>query len=137
MKDPLTHFPGYALRRASNASMAAFARALEPLSMRISEATTLMFIAANPGISQARLGAALDIQSANMTPLLTRLEGQGLIKRMPLDGRTNGLHLTDVGVKLADSVEVTIAHHESALLDRVPVEHRPHLVAALKALWTD
>ncbi len=136
MKDPLSHFPGYALRRASNASMAAFARALEPLNMRISEATVLMFIAANPGIAQARLCAALDIQSANMTPLLTRLESQGLVRREPLDGRSNGLHLTPSGLARAEDVNGAIAQHEAALMARVAPEHRAHLMTALEALWT-
>ncbi len=134
MDDPISHLPGYALRRASNAMMAAFAQALEPTGLRASEATALILIKANPGIAQSRLCAALDIQSANMTPMLTRLEQRGLVERKPVNGRTNGLCLTDKGAILANEVHAIIDAHEAALVARIPEEHRAHILPALQAL---
>lgn len=134
MDDPISHLPGYALRRASNAMMAAFAQALEPTGLRASEATALTLINANPGIAQSRLCAALDIQSANMTPMLTRLEQRGLVERKPVDGRTNGLYLTEKGADLANQVQLIIDAHETALVARIPEEHRAHILPALQAL---
>ena len=134
MDDPISHLPGYALRRASNAMMAAFAQALEPTGLRASEATALILIKANPGIAQSRLCAALDIQSANMTPMLTRLEQRGLVERKPVNGRTNGLYLTDNGAILANQVHAIIDAHEAALVARIPEEHRAHILPALQAL---
>lgn len=134
MDDPISHLPGYALRRASNAMMAAFAQALEPTGLRASEATALILIKANPGIAQSRLCAALDIQSANMTPMLTRLEQRGLVERKPVNGRTNGLYLTDKGASVANQVHAIIDAHEAALVARIPEEHRAHILPALQAL---
>jgi DNA-binding MarR family transcriptional regulator len=134
MDDPISHLPGYALRRASNAMMAAFAQALEPTGLRASEATALTLIKANPGIAQSRLCAALDIQSANMTPMLTRLEQRGLVERKPVNGRTNGLYLTDQGATVAKLVHIIIDAHETALVARIPQEHRAHILPALQAL---
>jgi DNA-binding MarR family transcriptional regulator len=132
--DPISHLPGYALRRASNAMMAAFARALEPTGLRASEATALTLIKANPGIAQSRLCAALDIQSANMTPMLTRLEQRELVERKPVNGRTNGLYLTGKGASVANLVHTIIDAHEAALVARIPDQHRAHLLPALRAL---
>ena len=134
MDDPISHLPGYALRRASNAMMTAFAQALEPTGLRASEATALILIKANPGIAQSRLCAALDIQSANMTPMLTRLEQRGLVERKPVNGRTNGLYLTVKGASVASQVHTIIDAHEAALVARLPEEHRAHLLPALQAL---
>jgi DNA-binding MarR family transcriptional regulator len=132
--DPISHLPGYALRRASNAMMAAFAQALEPTGLRVSEATALTLIHANPGIAQSRLCAALDIQSANMTPMLTRLEQRGIVERKPVNGRTNGLYLTDKGAAVTQQVRAIIDAHETALVARIPEAHRAHIVPALRAL---
>jgi DNA-binding MarR family transcriptional regulator len=134
MDDPISHLPGYALRRASNAMMAAFAQALEPTGLRVSEATALILIKANPGIAQSRLCAALDIQSANMTPMLTRLEQRGLVERKPVDGRTNGIYLTAKGEAVARQVHHIIDAHETALVARIPEVHRAHILPALQAL---
>jgi DNA-binding MarR family transcriptional regulator len=134
MDDPISHLPGYALRRASNAMMAAFAQALEPTGLRASEATALILIKANPGIAQSRLCAALDIQSANMTPMLTRLEQRGLVERKPVDGRTNGIYLTAKGEAVARQVHHIIDAHETALVARIPELHRTHILPALQAL---
>ena len=79
--DPLKDYPGYALRRASAASMARLAQRLEPLGLRPAEATVLMVIGANPGITQSEVGRLLEIASANMAPLTSRLGRRGLIVR--------------------------------------------------------
>ena len=52
-----------------------------------------MLIAANPGHDASALGRALDIQRANMVPLLKRLEDAGLIAREAIDGKCQGLTL--------------------------------------------
>lgn len=136
MKDPLRNLPGYALRRASAAMMAELAERLAPLGLRQVEATILLVLAANPGVSQSALGKLLGIQRANMTPLAARLEQRGLIERTASDGRSLGLALSPQGAALAKRVQQQVDQHEQSVTERIPPEHRPHLLPALLALWT-
>ncbi len=135
MKDSLRSLPGYALRRASAAMMARLASRLEPLGVRTTEATILMEIAANPGITQSALGRMLDIQRANMTPIAARLEERGLIERTRSDGRSFGLRLTEAGQGLEASVRATVERHEAEISALIPEASREHLLCALQALW--
>ncbi len=135
MRDPLLQYPGYILRRASTAAMAEFASRIVVLGLRTSEATILQIVAENPGISQSALGRMLDIQRANMTPIAARLEARGLVRRLPSDGRSLGLELTPEGQQLAEKARAIIDRFETDLTNRIPVEHRAHLMPALLALW--
>jgi DNA-binding MarR family transcriptional regulator len=135
MRDPLPHFPGYALRRAANATAAELASRLTAVGLRQSDVSVLMLVAANPGVTSSAIGRQLDIQRANMVPLLKRLDDAGLIARAPIDGKSQGLALTAPGeTRLAEARGVVEAF-EAELLARVPAEHRAHLLPALEALW--
>jgi len=135
MRDPLTAYPGYALRRAANAAGVELASRLAVLGMRQSDASVLMLIGANSGATSSALGRQLDIQRANMVPLLKRLEDAGWIKRAPLDGKSRGLHLTPAGEQALARAQGVIETFEREMLERVPHEHRGHLLPALDALW--
>ncbi len=135
MHDPLPAFPGYALRRAANATAAELASRLGALGLRQSEFSALMLIAENPGVTASAVGRALDIQRANMVPLLNRLESGGLIARRPLDGKSLGLDLTDEGRRVLGQARQVVEAFEADLLARVPAQHRAHLLPALEALW--
>ena len=135
MRDPLPQFPGYALRRAANATAAELSGRLAQLGLRQADASALILIGENPGITSSAIGRALDIQRANMVPLLKRLEDAGLIERAPIDGKSRGLNLTEPGrVRLAEARGIVDAF-EAELLARIPPEHRAHLLPALEALW--
>ena len=135
MNDPLLELPGYSLRRAAAAMMAEFAARIEPLGLRIADVSALLVIGANAGLTASQLGRMLEIQRANMVPLIARLESAGLIERRPLDGKSHSLELTDAGqAKLAEARSV-IATFEGWLVGKVPAEHRDHLKPALDALW--
>ena len=95
----------------------------------------LILVEANPGTTASALGRQLDIQRANMVPVLKRLEDAGLIARAPIDGKSQGLALTDTGrTKLAEGRKV-VEQFERELIERVPEEHRAHLLPALNAIW--
>lgn len=135
MRDPLPDYPGYALRRAASATGAELTERLASLGMRQTETSALMLIGENPDVTASAIGRALDIQRANMVPLLKRLEDAGLIGRTPIDGKSQGLRLTEAGLrKLADARQI-IEAFERDLIARVPLEHRAHLLPALEALW--
>ena len=133
MRDPLPKYPGYALRRAANATAAELAGRLGEVGLRQSDVSVLMLIDANPGVTASAVGRQLDIQRANMVPLLKRLEG--LIDRVPIDGKSQGLELTVPGRERLGDARKVVEGFEAELLARVPPEHRAHLLPALEALW--
>ena len=132
--DPLSSLPGYALRRAANAMMGDLAARLAVIDLRVSDATVLLLIADREDMTSSEIGKMLDIQRANMVPLLNRLETSGLIRRRPIDRKSQAILLTDTGsARLAD-VRRIIAAFENDLMARIPAPHRPHFVPALQAL---
>lgn len=134
--DPLACLPGYVLRRAANAMTAELADQLAIIGLRISEASVLLLIGARADMTSAEIGKILDIQRANMVPLLARLEQAGLIARLPLDRKSQAIMLTQkVGLPRLVQVQAIISAFEAALLARIPAAHRDHLLPALHALW--
>ncbi|MBO9518832.1 MAG: MarR family transcriptional regulator [Porphyrobacter sp.] len=135
MRDPLPSYPGYALRRAANATAAELASRLTEVGLRQSDVSVLILVAENPAVTASAIGRSLDIQRANMVPLLKRLEDAGLIAREPIDGKSRGLDLTAAGRERLAQARQIVEGFEAELLERVPPEHRPHLLPALEALW--
>ena len=135
MRDPLPLLPGYSLRRAANATAARLASRLAELGLRQVDASVLILVGENPKVTASALGRQLDIQRANMVPLLKRLEDAGLIDRIPLDKKSQGLVLTAKGLKDTKKAHDLIDVFESEMLDRIPEQHREHLLPALDALW--
>jgi DNA-binding MarR family transcriptional regulator len=133
--DPLKDLPGYALRRASAAAMQHLGRRLAALDVRATEASVLLVIESNPGISQSEIGRMLEIAGANMAPLIARLERRELLEREPVDGRSHGLELTAAGRALSLGIKKVMKVHESALMAKIPVAHRAVFLATLQALW--
>lgn len=132
--DPLASLPGYVLRRAANAMMAELANRLSAIDVRISDASVLMLIGGRSDMTSSDIGRVLDIQRANMVPLLNRLESAGLIERRPLDRKSQAIVLTAAGEKRLREVNKVTATFEEDLVARIPSEHRPHFVPALQAL---
>jgi len=135
MRDPLASATGYKIRRASSAMSAELAARLSAHSLRPPEATVLLLIAENPQVTASAIGRVLDIQRANMVPLLKRLEDAGWIERSPIDGKSQGLSIAAASAARMAEVRETIERFEAELIARVPAEHREHLLPALDALW--
>jgi DNA-binding MarR family transcriptional regulator len=135
--DPLKNYPGYSLRRASAVNMAKLARRFAAIDLRPTEATVLIIIDANPNITQSEIGKMLDIASANMAPLVSRLADRELVDRQPIDGRSYGLVLTGIGTSATARAKRAVATHEEELLEKIPATQRRALVAALRTLWSE
>ena len=133
--DPLASLPGYALRRAASAMMGQLAGRFATIDLRISDASVLQLIGARNDMTSAEIGKVLDIQRANMVPLLARLEQAALIRRVPIDRRSQSIVLTDEGLQRLGEVSAISASFEAELLLRIPEQHRDHLLPALNALW--
>ncbi len=135
MTDPLAAFPGYALRRASNAMMALLRKRLEAINLSTIDTSILILIHANEKLKQTELCRLLDIKPANMTPRIARLEASGLVARAKIDGRSSGLLLTKKGIETRDRAWEIMSDHEIRLMARVSADHVDHLVPALESLW--
>src|SRR5690348_5726154 len=112
--DPLRELPGYLLRRASLDLMSKLAVRLAALHLRPSEATVLMVIGANPGVTQSEIGRTLDIATANMAPLAARLTRRELIIRERVDGRSHGLKLSESGRRLTQRARAVMEAFEAS-----------------------
>jgi DNA-binding MarR family transcriptional regulator len=133
--DPLLGLTGYVLRRASLASQAKLGQRLAPLELRPYEATLLLLVEASPGVTQSEAGRLLDIQRANMVPVVARLAARGLIQRKPVDGRSQGLWVTRSGQTVMQKVRRIVVTDEAALMRRIPEEMQPMVLPILMALW--
>lgn len=135
LQDPLANLPGYALRRAANAMMTDLSARLSRLDLRIAEASVLLLVETRHNMTSSKIGRMLDIQRANMVPLLARLDAAGLIERLPIDRKSQAIVLTSAGLTKLAKVQELTAQFESDLIARIPSEHREHFSPALDALW--
>ena len=108
---------------------------LTAIDLRISDASVLLLLSGGETLTSSDIGRMLDIQRANMVPLLNRLERAGLIARQPLDRKSLAIVLSEGGRDKLKQVRKITSQFENDLLQRVPEEHRDHLVPALNALW--
>jgi DNA-binding MarR family transcriptional regulator len=131
---PLTEYLGYALRRAQLKVFQDFIETLDELDLRPAHFSVLAVIDANPGVLQSRACAALGIQKANFVPLLDGLQRRGLLRRVALNGRANGLHLTDEGRKLLVRARRLHDRHERRVLGAMPALERKRLLATLRRI---
>lgn len=135
VKDPLTSLPGYLLRRASAATLADLNGRLARFGVRHTDVSLLKLIEVNPGMTQSQAGRMLDIQRANMVPLISRLEKRSLIERTPVDGRSQALGLAPAGRRLLEEAYAEVQAFEAELLERVPAKLRPMVQPILLAIW--
>ena len=134
--DPLKDLPGYALRRASASVMAKLAERLAALDLRPSEASALLVIDSNPGVTQSQIGRLLDIARANMAPLTARLAARDLIVRESAGGRSHGLTLSVSGRRLTRKARSIVTQLEADLMERIPAVQRAAFLRTLKALFS-
>jgi hypothetical protein len=99
LHNPLEDLIGYQLRRASLAFMDGMMRSLEVCELKPVEASVLLLIEANPGITQSEIGRALGIQRTNIAPWVAGFDRRGLVHRTRLDYSVDlGLLPCDYGV---------------------------------------
>ncbi len=134
---PPSDMLGYELRRASVAVATALSNEVEPLGLRVSEATLLSIIGENPGCTQSEVGRALGAQPANLVPLVSRLVTSGLVARRQAEGRAIALSLTESGVLLLAEVNAAFARHEARITRRMPAAMRAQTIAALRQICKD
>jgi len=121
---------GYRLRLAQQAVFRDFAASVQGLSP--GRVGLLIFIDANPGVTQSRLAEAAGRDRSTMVGVLDQLESRGLVeRRRGEDRRTNGLWLTRVGRALLARALRGIARHEARIAARLSAAERRQLLDLL------
>jgi DNA-binding MarR family transcriptional regulator len=89
----------FALYSASRAVIRAYAPLLAPLGLTYPQYLAMLALWGEDGVSVKRLGEQLGLDSATLTPLLKRLEQQGMVERRrdDRDERVVRIHLTAPG----------------------------------------
>lgn len=92
----------FALHRARLSAMNDLNSAFAEHKITAIEFVILVVVADNPGVSQACLAEALDVERPRIVPTLNKLEKRGLAKRTALeaDGRVRIIQLTKPGAQL-------------------------------------
>ena len=121
---------GYRLRLAQQAAFRDFAASVHGLSP--GRVGLLIYIDANPGVTQSRLAEAAERDRSTMVGVLDQLEARGLIeRRRGQDRRTNGLWLTRAGRSLLARALRRIARHEQRIAARLSAAERRQLLELL------
>ncbi|MFI6208010.1 MarR family winged helix-turn-helix transcriptional regulator [Streptomyces sp. NPDC051041] len=94
----------FALYAASRAVTARYRPLLDELGLTYPQYLVMLVLWEQDSISVRDLGAALQLESSTLSPLLKRLEAAGLLRRerRPDDERSVALRLTDAGIRLRD-----------------------------------
>lgn len=73
----------------------------EQLGASITQMAAVMFVVSNPGCMQKEVVAGLGLKKAAVTGLITRMESNGLLKRVPSSEDARVIHLqpTKEGIK--------------------------------------
>ncbi len=128
---------GFHLRMASAAVARDFAVAMDDLGLTQKQCAVLELIAANPGISQIDIAAALGTDRATMMALVDRLDGRGLLRRTPSarDRRRQELELSEAGAALLREARRRIAAHERRFAARLGAAKAEALAALLREIY--
>ena len=126
---------GYHVAQAAVTTYATFESHIgTPFGLRKVEYSLLMLVLANGPLTPKRLGQALALSAPNLTLLLDRLQGRGLIRRerSATDGRSQNIVLTDDGRALADASAAAAGPMEAELADRLSRAERLMLIELLR-----
>ena len=97
----------FALYAASLAMTKAYKPLLDPLALTYPQYLVMLVLWEGDGITVSRLGERLNLDSGTLTPLLKRLQAQGLVQRLrdATDERRVLLHLSAAGRALRDRAQ--------------------------------
>ena len=132
--DPLLVMLGHELRRTSVAVMNTLAERLTPLGLNPGEASLLLVIGVNDGVTQSDLARALRAQPANLQPLVHKLWQSGTLERAPGKGRAITLSLSAEGRALHERVARVFDRHEAQITRNIPPERREEMISLLREI---
>ncbi|POF28408.1 MarR family winged helix-turn-helix transcriptional regulator [Roseibium marinum] len=120
----LRAFFGYQMKRTFNLIQSDLNRTLKPFDLRMLTYTALVLVVDNPGLSQAQLAEAMDIERPNLVVIIDELERRELIirDRLPKDRRAYALKVTLAGRRLYEKSFAAVSAHEKTFLRGVEAE---------------
>lgn len=128
---------GYNLRRTQEAVFGAF---MEMVTAKIDSAGltpgqfgVLAIVAANPGLKQIELGAALGVDRSTIVAAVDKLENRHLVERRPVphDRRAHALTLTVEGQRVYRRALTLVDRHEAQIADGLSEAERRQLLDLL------
>ncbi|WP_441231976.1 MarR family winged helix-turn-helix transcriptional regulator [Tardiphaga sp. 215_C5_N2_1] len=125
---------GYAIKRAQIAVFQDIYRSFDEHRVTAVEFSVLAVVADNPGINQADLALALDVERPRMVPIINKLEQRGLAVRATFadDGRVRLINLTKPGHQLLAILKERFAKHQARMLERLDMDDATKI---LRLLW--
>jgi DNA-binding MarR family transcriptional regulator len=128
---------GYHLRRAQVRAYKAFAETVGGAAVTPGLFAILQVIAANPGISQAGLADALELDRSIVVNVLHRFEADGLVVRMrsPVDARSHSLQMTAAGTARLRQIEKLVVRYDEELTRIFSRRERDQLTGLLMRLY--
>jgi len=132
----LRKFIGYHMKRAFNVVQSDLAHTLKPFDLRMLTYTALILIVDNPGMRQAQLADAMDIERPNLVVIIDELERREIIirDRVPTDRRAYALKATLAGRQLYEKAVAAVTEHEQRLLAGLDADAIDTVIAAMKAI---
>lgn len=134
LNDPLAGSLCHELRRTSAAVMAAMSGEFGQWNLKPSEANLLKFVGANPGCTQSDIARAHRRNATNLVPLIARLERDGLLERVPGDGRAIALSVSGKGSAVLANVNASFQRLEDRLGSNLTSDQRRLVVEALRTI---
>jgi DNA-binding MarR family transcriptional regulator len=127
---------GFALRMGSVAASQRFHSVMRPFHLRPAQFSTIVLIAANPGVRQRDICETLRIEKANFVGLLDILERRKLVERRAdsNDRRRYALYLTKGGHALLRKASRAHARMEADLQKLLPARARKDFLTNLARL---
>lgn len=124
---------GYNLRRAQSAVFQHFAETVSSHDVSPGHFGVLVFIEANPGMSQTMLARAIGIDRSSIVPVIDHLEGGGLVTRQKKarDRRTHELRLTDFGKSRLEALKTSVLAHDEEIAACLSADEKRNLIEAL------
>lgn len=104
---------------------------LVPLELQPAQATALIEIARQEGLTQKQLVERLDVEQPGVARTLNGLEADGWITRQTLAGRSQGIYLTDRARAVVPEATRLAAEINRRALDELSKTERAHLLDAL------
>ncbi|MBH3433870.1 MarR family winged helix-turn-helix transcriptional regulator [Pseudomonas citronellolis] len=131
---PLDNYVGYALRRAQLIAFQHLVDELARFDLRPAQFTALAIIDSNPGLMQADLARALNVEPPQLVPLLNKLETRALAVRVrcKADKRSYGLFLSKAGETLLKQLKEVALKSDQAATARLSEAEREQLLALLQ-----
>jgi DNA-binding MarR family transcriptional regulator len=136
---PLPGLLGHLLRRATGRVFADFAEELGD-AVSPAEFGLLTLVQANPGITQARLAAALQLDKSTVSPALARLTQRGLLQRQALaDRRQQALRLAPGAEARLAEMRAKVERHEERIAAMLSPADRAELLRLLRLVigWAE